>query len=121
MSLWNGTPRLDGVRVLLVERLRDVREVVAETLGQCGAQVIAADSALEGLALFKRERPDVVVSGLSLPDKDGYWLIRQIRDRPRHLRDARRQKTGSRPCVPGSSSMFPSRRLFVSSLRSSRS
>lgn len=82
MSLWTGTPCLDGVRVLLVERLRDVREVVAEALGQCGAQVIAADSALEGLALFKRERPDVVVSGLSLPDKDGYWLIRQIRNLP---------------------------------------
>ena len=82
MSLWNGTPRLDGVRVLLVERHRDVSEIVAEALGQCGAQVIAVDSALEGLTQFKRERPDVVVSGLSLPDKDGYWLIRQIRDLP---------------------------------------
>jgi CheY-like chemotaxis protein len=82
MSLWNGTPRLDGVRVLLVERFRDVREIVAETFGQCSAQVIAADSALGGLALFKSERPDVIVSGLSLPDKDGYWLIRQIRDLP---------------------------------------
>jgi CheY-like chemotaxis protein len=73
---------LDGVRVLLVERHRDVREIVAEALGQCGARVIAIDSAVEGLAVLKRERPNVLVSGLSMPDKDGYWLIRQIRDLP---------------------------------------
>ena len=73
---------MDGVRVLLVERHRDVREIVAEALGQCGAQVIAIDSAVEGLAVLKRERPNVLVSGLSMPDKDGYWLIRQIRDLP---------------------------------------
>jgi CheY-like chemotaxis protein len=82
MSLWNGTPRLNGVRVLLVERLLHVREVVAEALGQCGADVIAVDSAVEGLAVLKLERPDVLVSSLAMPDKDGYWLIRQVRDLP---------------------------------------
>jgi CheY-like chemotaxis protein len=61
-----------------VERLHDVR-VVAEALGQCGVQVIAAESALEALTMFKRERPDVVVSGLSMPDKDGYWLASRRR------------------------------------------
>ena len=82
MSLWNGTRRLDGVRVLLVERLPHVREVVVEALGQWGAQVMAVDSAVEGLAMLKLERPDVLVSSLSMPDKDGYWLIRQVRDLP---------------------------------------
>jgi CheY-like chemotaxis protein len=56
--------------------------VVAEALGQCGAQVIAVDSAVEGLTVLKVERPDVLVSSLAMPDKDGYWLIRQIRDLP---------------------------------------
>ena len=82
MSLWNGTPRLNSVRVLLVERLPHVREVVAEALGLCGADVIGVDSAVEGLAVLKLERPDVLVSSLAMPDKDGYWLIRQVRDLP---------------------------------------
>src|SRR5712691_12583751 len=82
MSFWNGTPRLDGVRVLLVERLAHVRDVVAEALGQCGAEVIIADSAVEGLVVLKLERPDVLVSSLSMPDKDGYWLIREVRNLP---------------------------------------
>src|SRR5712692_2855278 len=80
MSLWNGTPHLNGVRVLLVERLPHVREVVAEALGLSGADVMAVDSAVEGLAVLRRERPDVLVSSLAMPDKDGYWLIRQVRD-----------------------------------------
>jgi CheY-like chemotaxis protein len=82
MSLWNGTPRLDGVRVLLVEGAPRVREVMAEVLGQCGAHVTAVDSAVTGLAVLKRERPDALVSSLSMPDKDGYWLIREVRKLP---------------------------------------
>jgi CheY-like chemotaxis protein len=74
---------LDGVRVLLVEGAPQVREVVADVLEQCGAHVTAVDSAVEGLALLKREQPDALVSSLSLSDKDGFWLIREVRKLPR--------------------------------------
>jgi CheY-like chemotaxis protein len=82
MNVWSGTPRLDGVRVLLVEGAPQVREVVADVLGQFGAHVTAVDSAVAGLAILKRERPDALVSSLSFPDKDGYWLIREVRKLP---------------------------------------
>lgn len=82
MNVWSGTPRLDGVRVLLVEGAPQVREVVADVLGQCGAQVTAVESAGAALAVLKRERPDALVSSLSMPDKDGYWLIREVRKLP---------------------------------------
>jgi CheY-like chemotaxis protein len=82
MSVWTGVPRLDGVRVLFVEGAPQVREVVAEVLGQCGAEVTAVDSAVAGLAIVKRERPDALVSSLSMADKDGYWLIREVRKLP---------------------------------------
>ena len=82
MNVWSGTPRLDGVRVLLVEGAPQVREVVADVLGQFGAHVTAVDSAVAGLAILKRERPDALVSSLSMRDKDGYWLIREVRKLP---------------------------------------
>jgi CheY-like chemotaxis protein len=82
MNVWTGTPRLDGVRVLLVEGAPQVREVVADVLGQYGAHVTAVDSAVEALVTLKREKPDALVSSLSLPDKDGYWLIREVRKLP---------------------------------------
>jgi CheY-like chemotaxis protein len=55
---------------------------VANVLGQCGAQVTAVESAVAGLAILKRERPDALVSSLSMPDKDGFWLIREVRKLP---------------------------------------
>ena len=82
MNVWTETPRLDGVRVLLVEGAPQVREVVADVLGQCGAHVTAVDSAVAGLDVLKREKPDALVSSLSMPDKDGYWLIREVRKLP---------------------------------------
>jgi CheY-like chemotaxis protein len=82
MNVWTGIPRLDGVRVLLVEGVPQVREVVADLLAHCGACVTAVDSAVAGLAILKRERPDALVSSLSMPDKDGYWLIREVRKLP---------------------------------------
>jgi CheY-like chemotaxis protein len=81
-NVWSGTPRLDGVRVLLVEGAPLVREVVADVLKQCGAQVTVVDSAVAGLAILKREKPDALVSSLSMPEKDGYWLIREVRKLP---------------------------------------
>jgi CheY-like chemotaxis protein len=81
-NAWTGAPRLDGVRVLLVEGAPQVREVVADVLGQCGAHVTAVDSAVAGLAILKQEKPDALVSSLSMADKDGYWLIREVRKLP---------------------------------------
>jgi len=82
MNVWPMTPRLDGVRVLLVEAAPQVREVVTEVLGQCGAHVTAVDSAVAGLDVLKREKPDALVTSLSMPDKDGYWFIREVRKLP---------------------------------------
>ncbi|HZE36356.1 MAG TPA: response regulator [Candidatus Eisenbacteria bacterium] len=82
MSSWFGIPRLAGVRVLVVEGIPDVREVVTAALEQYGACVTAVDSPVTALGLIKRERPDVLVSSLSMPEKDGYWLIRRVRSLP---------------------------------------
>lgn len=78
----NGILGLDGVRVLVVESQPQVLDLVVDALGQCGARVTAVGSAAEGLAVLKREPPDALVSSLSLPDKDGYWLIREVRNLP---------------------------------------
>lgn len=78
----NGISRLDGVRVLVVEREPRVLELVADALGHYGARVTAVSSAVTALDLLKRDKPDALVSSLSLPDKDGYWLIREVRRLP---------------------------------------
>ena len=78
----NDGPRLDGVRVLVVDDVRAVREVVAEILANDGAKVTAVGSAEEALDALLGERPDVLLSDLAMPGKGGYWLIGQVRALP---------------------------------------
>lgn len=73
-------PMLEGVRVLLVEDDRDSREALEVLLArQCGATVTAAGSVREALDAFQRERPDVLISDIGMPQEDGFALIRQVR------------------------------------------
>jgi CheY-like chemotaxis protein len=44
-----------------------------------GATVTEAESARDALQLLQQERPDVLVSDLSMPGEDGYWLIAAVR------------------------------------------
>jgi CheY-like chemotaxis protein len=75
-------PRLDGVSVVVVDDTPSVRDVVAAILEHGGATVTAVASAEAALAAVQRERPDVLVSDLSMPGKGGYWLIGQVRALP---------------------------------------
>ena len=79
MDAWTGTERLDGIRVLLVDAKPQIRDVVADTLRERGAHVTGVDSAVAGLASLKREKPDALLSSISMPERDGYWLIREVR------------------------------------------
>lgn len=82
-AVWlNEGPRLDGVRVLVVDDASDVREVVTEILAHDGAKVTAVGSAEEALTALQGERPDVLLSDLAMPGKGGYWLIGQVRALP---------------------------------------
>jgi hypothetical protein len=73
---------LDGTKVLVVDDEPDAREIVALILERCGVKVIVAASANEALALFERERPDIVVADIEMPGEDGYSLIRRIQGLP---------------------------------------
>jgi HEXXH motif-containing protein len=73
---------LGGVRVLLVDSSQSIREVVTAMLEDSGATVTAVATADEALETLERERPEVLVSALAMPDKGGYWLIGQVRGLP---------------------------------------
>jgi len=72
---------LSGVRVLVVDDEEDVRESMATLLASCGATVTTAASSREALEVFQRgeKQQDVLISDISMPDVDGYALLRAIR------------------------------------------
>ncbi|HEY1328757.1 MAG TPA: ATP-binding protein [Casimicrobiaceae bacterium] len=72
-------PDLSGVRVLAIDDHADGRELIRRVLEDCGAHVVTAGSVDEALALVPRERPDVVVSDIGMPEADGFDLMRRLR------------------------------------------
>jgi PAS domain S-box-containing protein len=76
------TTVLAGLRVLVVDDDRDARELVTDVLRSRGITVTSAASADEGIVALDRDVPDVIVSDIAMPERDGYELIRQIRQRP---------------------------------------
>jgi signal transduction histidine kinase/ActR/RegA family two-component response regulator len=73
-------PQMDGLAILVVEDDADARLWLVQTLERWGARVATASSGREALDAVTRERLDVLVSDIRLPDIDGYELIRKIRD-----------------------------------------
>ncbi len=70
---------LDGIRVLVVDDEPDARELVSSVLTDAGAEVFTAASADDGLLAVATHRPDLIVSDIGMPDRDGYQFIRDVR------------------------------------------
>jgi CheY-like chemotaxis protein len=76
------TDALIGVHVLVVDDDADARELFRTVLQYCGALVTTVGMATEALEALALVLPDVVVADIAMPDRDGYWLIAQIRALP---------------------------------------
>jgi CheY-like chemotaxis protein len=68
-----------GVKVLVVDDEPDARTLVRRLLEDCNAVVFTAATAAEGMEVLQAERPDVVVSDIGLPTRDGYEFMKQVR------------------------------------------
>jgi len=75
----DGRGSLAGIRVLVVDDDDDALQLIATLLTRKGASVVTATSAPEALRLRRDVGPDVLLSDLSMPDRDGFWLIERIR------------------------------------------
>ncbi|MET0851640.1 MAG: response regulator transcription factor [Candidatus Rokuibacteriota bacterium] len=69
-------------RVLIVEDEPDIRDLLAFHLGREGYQVWTAASGADGFRMAVRERPDLVLLDLMLPELDGLEVCRRLRRDP---------------------------------------
>jgi PAS domain S-box-containing protein len=73
---------LQGLHILIVEDDRDSLDLLVTVLQQCGAHVVTAGSASEGLKVISKEKPDIVISDIEMPNEDGYAFMRTLRALP---------------------------------------
>ncbi len=76
---------LAGLDVLVVEDNADASEIMTVVLADAGATVRLGTDVESALALFEQKWPDVLISDIGLPGRDGYDLIREVREREQAL------------------------------------
>jgi PAS domain S-box-containing protein len=78
--------QLQNLCILVVDDDADARMLMQTVLQSAGADVLVAASVKEALALLEQRRrsptqvsPALLISDISMPDEDGFTLIRQVR------------------------------------------
>lgn len=69
-------------RVLVVEDERDLAELLAYNLSRAGYETIAVQDGRSGLEAVNRERPDLIILDLMLPELSGMEVASKIRTNP---------------------------------------
>ena len=67
-----------SAKLLIIDDDEVVRASLAAYLEDSGFQVLQAENGLQGLEMFEREQPDLVICDLRMPQVDGLELIRRI-------------------------------------------
>lgn len=70
-------------RVLVVDDEPRVRELLKIALEKSNYEVITAESGKEALDILKREKVDLVLADIMMPEMDGYELCKRIREDPK--------------------------------------
>jgi DNA-binding response OmpR family regulator len=69
--------------ILLVEDNRDFAATLAANLEREGYDVTVAANGVDGLALAKRDEPDLIILDLMLPAMNGFTVLQRLRDEGR--------------------------------------
>lgn len=69
-------------KILFIEDDTVVRENTAELLELSDFEVITASNGKIGLALAKKEKPDIIVCDIMMPELDGYGVLQALAEDP---------------------------------------
>jgi DNA-binding response OmpR family regulator len=67
------------MKILVIDDDSSVRYMLARILRTGAYDVVMADDGDHGLAVFRKERPDLVICDLMMPHRNGIETIAQIR------------------------------------------
>lgn len=71
-----------GRSALVVDDVSDVTEMLSVLLTHAGYEVVTALSAHGALEAVRKQRFDVIISDIGMPEMNGYQLAREIRTLP---------------------------------------
>ena len=66
-------------KILVIDDNVVVRNTIIQMLESEGYAVVSAEDGRRGLSVFRSERPDLVITDIIMPEKEGIETIRDIR------------------------------------------
>ena len=66
-------------KILIIEDEPNIRELVLYNVEQNGYKGLAAEDGLQGLAMARTEKPDLILLDIMLPGKNGYDICKELR------------------------------------------
>lgn len=72
----------ENMKILIVDDVKMSLEIGKAFLEDTGCDMISASNGREGLEMAERERPDLVITDLHMPEMSGAELCRAIKDDP---------------------------------------
>jgi two-component system CheB/CheR fusion protein len=73
------TPTPDKPRILVVDDVADVTEMIALFLKHAGFEVRTANSARTALQITSQDQFDLIISDIGMPEMNGYDLAESLR------------------------------------------
>ncbi|MBW1980668.1 MAG: response regulator [Deltaproteobacteria bacterium] len=70
----------DRHRLLLIDDEEGIRKVMAIALRDAGYEVLLAESGEQGIEVFTRERPIIVLTDIKMPGMDGLDVLRKVKE-----------------------------------------
>jgi two-component system, chemotaxis family, chemotaxis protein CheY len=71
-------------RILTIDDSKTMRDMLLLTLTDAGFEVLQGVDGQDGLNVLGEQRVDVIITDINMPKMDGYEVIRQLRQNPRH-------------------------------------
>ena len=71
---------IKDISILYIEDEDAIREGYARALNRISNRVLLARNGKEGLELFKKERPDIVITDIRMPVMDGIEMLQKIKE-----------------------------------------
>jgi CheY-like chemotaxis protein len=66
-------------KILVIDDDAIVRKTIVQLLEDDGYQVVSAEDGLRGMAMFRSEQPDLVITDIIMPEQEGIQTIAEMR------------------------------------------